>query len=319
MTNFLVPFLSIGNKPLEYPREEDSHAYSVSTKEELLDWVKNGDQMYRDLLVPVCVLASSPSSAFRYKSYADFLLIILDFRIAVTSVWPQPSANRVIHRIGKHIGGVERVKIGRYTILHVIDIAMSLPSHLPLATHGSVFESEVSNHKWNGNWAILVSMRQGNSVTSQNAISKWMAQVWLGGDAKSLFLQYSVFLFSLHSVVSYLSSPLITIIDQFKPDVRLHGYMVIHWVKQIYCDDLRDEPVPSECPTEIRTTYQAVRAKGHSETLDETWLRSHQAKGHSGRLDETRLRSHQAKGHLGMLDERPATRLHLHWAILLNR
>jgi len=66
------------------------------------------------------------------------------------------------------------------------------------------------------------------------------------------------------------------------------------------------------------TTYQAVRAKGHSETLDETRLRSHRAKGHSERLDETRLRSHRAKGHLRMLDERPATRLHSHWAILLH-
>ncbi|KAH9022625.1 hypothetical protein EDB85DRAFT_1895154 [Lactarius pseudohatsudake] len=91
---------NVAFEPLEYPREEDSHAYSVSTKEELLDWVKNGDQMYRDLLVPVCVLASSPSSAFRYKSYADFLLIILDFRIAVTSVWPQPSANRSLIQVG---------------------------------------------------------------------------------------------------------------------------------------------------------------------------------------------------------------------------
>ncbi|KAH9025243.1 hypothetical protein EDB85DRAFT_2149949 [Lactarius pseudohatsudake] len=84
-------------EPLEYPREEDSHAYSVTTKEELLDWVKNGDQTYRDLLVLVCVLASSPSSAFRYKSYADFFLIILDFCIAV---WPQPSANRSLIQVG---------------------------------------------------------------------------------------------------------------------------------------------------------------------------------------------------------------------------
>ncbi|KAH9043913.1 hypothetical protein EDB85DRAFT_2206628 [Lactarius pseudohatsudake] len=76
-------------EPLAYPREEDSHAYSVTTKEELLDWVKNGDQTYRDLLVPVCVLASSPSSAFRYKSYADFSFIILDFCIAAVSAWPQ--------------------------------------------------------------------------------------------------------------------------------------------------------------------------------------------------------------------------------------
>ncbi|KAH9027319.1 hypothetical protein EDB85DRAFT_1893013 [Lactarius pseudohatsudake] len=90
-----VPF-----EPLEYPREEDSHAYSVTTKEELLGWVKNGDQTYRDLLVPVCVLASSPSSAFRYKSYADFFLIILDFCIAVASVWPQPSANRSLIQVG---------------------------------------------------------------------------------------------------------------------------------------------------------------------------------------------------------------------------
>ncbi|KAH9038199.1 hypothetical protein EDB85DRAFT_2141961 [Lactarius pseudohatsudake] len=36
-------------EPLEYPREEDSHVYSVTTKEELLDWLKNGDQMYRDI------------------------------------------------------------------------------------------------------------------------------------------------------------------------------------------------------------------------------------------------------------------------------
>ncbi|KAH9015304.1 hypothetical protein EDB85DRAFT_1898792 [Lactarius pseudohatsudake] len=92
---FIVAF-----EPLEYPREEDSHAYSVTTKEELLDWVKNGDQTYRDLLVPVCVLASSPSSAFRYKSYADFFLIILDFCIAVASVWPQPSANRSLIQVG---------------------------------------------------------------------------------------------------------------------------------------------------------------------------------------------------------------------------
>ncbi|KAH9040491.1 hypothetical protein EDB85DRAFT_2286735 [Lactarius pseudohatsudake] len=39
---------NVAFEPLEYPREEDSHAYSVTTKEELLDWVKNGDQMYRD-------------------------------------------------------------------------------------------------------------------------------------------------------------------------------------------------------------------------------------------------------------------------------
>ncbi|KAH9033493.1 hypothetical protein EDB85DRAFT_1890180 [Lactarius pseudohatsudake] len=87
-------------EPLEYPREEDSHAYGVTTKEELLDWVKNGDQTYRDLLVPVCVLASSPSSAFCYKSYADFFLIILDFCIAVASVWPQTSANRSLIQVG---------------------------------------------------------------------------------------------------------------------------------------------------------------------------------------------------------------------------
>ncbi|KAH9015567.1 hypothetical protein EDB85DRAFT_1898644 [Lactarius pseudohatsudake] len=91
--------LCVAFEPLEYPRE-DSHAYSVTTKEELLDWLKNGDQTYRDLLVPVCVLASSPSSAFRYKSYADFFLIILDFCIAVASVWPQPSANRSLIQVG---------------------------------------------------------------------------------------------------------------------------------------------------------------------------------------------------------------------------
>ncbi|KAH9016251.1 hypothetical protein EDB85DRAFT_1898214, partial [Lactarius pseudohatsudake] len=101
---------SVAFEPLEYPREEDSHAYSVTTKEELLDWVKNGDQTYRDslmpldtrirLLVPVCVLASSPSSAFCYKSYADFFLIILDFCIAVASVWPQTSANRSLIQVG---------------------------------------------------------------------------------------------------------------------------------------------------------------------------------------------------------------------------
>ncbi|KAH9036302.1 hypothetical protein EDB85DRAFT_2143133 [Lactarius pseudohatsudake] len=42
------PRISVAFKPLEYPREEDSHAYGVTTKEELLDWVKNGDQTYRD-------------------------------------------------------------------------------------------------------------------------------------------------------------------------------------------------------------------------------------------------------------------------------
>ncbi|KAH9019442.1 hypothetical protein EDB85DRAFT_1896644 [Lactarius pseudohatsudake] len=40
-------------EPLEYLREEDSHTYSVTTKEELLDWVKNGDQTYRDSLMPL--------------------------------------------------------------------------------------------------------------------------------------------------------------------------------------------------------------------------------------------------------------------------
>ncbi|KAH9007482.1 hypothetical protein EDB84DRAFT_1572838 [Lactarius hengduanensis] len=40
--------VNVAFEPLEYPREEDSHAYSVTTKEELLDWVKNGDQTYRD-------------------------------------------------------------------------------------------------------------------------------------------------------------------------------------------------------------------------------------------------------------------------------
>ncbi|KAH9011583.1 hypothetical protein EDB85DRAFT_1900942 [Lactarius pseudohatsudake] len=91
---------TVAFEPLEYPREEDSHAYSVSTKEELLDWVKNGNQTYRDLLVPVCVLASSPSSAFRYKSYADFSFIILDFCIAAAPVWPQNSANRSLIQVG---------------------------------------------------------------------------------------------------------------------------------------------------------------------------------------------------------------------------
>ncbi|KAH9009129.1 hypothetical protein EDB84DRAFT_1446468 [Lactarius hengduanensis] len=40
-------------EPLEYPREEDSHVYSVTTKEELLDWLKNDDQTYRDSLMPL--------------------------------------------------------------------------------------------------------------------------------------------------------------------------------------------------------------------------------------------------------------------------
>ncbi|KAH9030061.1 hypothetical protein EDB85DRAFT_1891793 [Lactarius pseudohatsudake] len=90
---------NVAFEPPEYPREEDSHVYGVTTKEELLEWVKNGDQTYRNLLVPVCVLASSPSSAFCYKSYNNFFLIILDFYIAVASVWPQPSANRSLIQV----------------------------------------------------------------------------------------------------------------------------------------------------------------------------------------------------------------------------
>ncbi|KAH9010407.1 hypothetical protein EDB85DRAFT_1902073 [Lactarius pseudohatsudake] len=86
---------NVAFEPLEYPHEEDSHAYSITTKEELLDWLKNSDQMYRDslmpldtrirLLVPVC---SSSSSAPCYKLNADFSSIILDFCITVASVRP---------------------------------------------------------------------------------------------------------------------------------------------------------------------------------------------------------------------------------------
>ncbi|KAH9011628.1 hypothetical protein EDB85DRAFT_2159780 [Lactarius pseudohatsudake] len=52
---------AVAFEPLEYPREEDSHAYSVTTKEELLDWVKNGDQTYRDLSA-ISRTPTSPSS-----------------------------------------------------------------------------------------------------------------------------------------------------------------------------------------------------------------------------------------------------------------
>ncbi|KAH9012037.1 hypothetical protein EDB85DRAFT_1900613 [Lactarius pseudohatsudake] len=58
----LSPLL-VAFEPLEYPREEDSHAYSVTTKEELLDWVKNGDQTYRDLLVPLSAISRTPTSS----------------------------------------------------------------------------------------------------------------------------------------------------------------------------------------------------------------------------------------------------------------
>ncbi|KAH9022832.1 hypothetical protein EDB85DRAFT_2185328, partial [Lactarius pseudohatsudake] len=44
---------TVAFEPSEYPREEDSHAYSVTTKEELLDWLKNGDQTYRNSLMPL--------------------------------------------------------------------------------------------------------------------------------------------------------------------------------------------------------------------------------------------------------------------------
>ncbi|KAH9026456.1 hypothetical protein EDB84DRAFT_1610531 [Lactarius hengduanensis] len=44
-----LTYIAVAFGPLEYPREEDSHACSVTTKEELLDWVKNGDQTYRDV------------------------------------------------------------------------------------------------------------------------------------------------------------------------------------------------------------------------------------------------------------------------------
>ncbi|KAH9040490.1 hypothetical protein EDB85DRAFT_1886989 [Lactarius pseudohatsudake] len=93
--------LPVAFEPLEYPREEDSHAYSVTTKEELLDWVKNGDQTYCDVQKGPDELVPGPADTFCYKSYADFFLIILDFCIAVASVWPQTSANRMTYRLTK--------------------------------------------------------------------------------------------------------------------------------------------------------------------------------------------------------------------------
>ncbi|KAH9028481.1 hypothetical protein EDB85DRAFT_1892496 [Lactarius pseudohatsudake] len=39
---------SVAFEPLRYPCEEDSLTYSITTKEELLDWLKNGDQTHRD-------------------------------------------------------------------------------------------------------------------------------------------------------------------------------------------------------------------------------------------------------------------------------
>ncbi|KAH9041157.1 hypothetical protein EDB84DRAFT_1436603 [Lactarius hengduanensis] len=72
---------NVAFEPLEYPCEEDSHAYSVTTKEELLDWVKNGDQTYRDslmpldtwirLLVPLSTISRTPTPPSSFSTSAS--------------------------------------------------------------------------------------------------------------------------------------------------------------------------------------------------------------------------------------------------------
>ncbi|KAH9023475.1 hypothetical protein EDB85DRAFT_2151072 [Lactarius pseudohatsudake] len=96
MSNFETP--PVAFEPLEYPREEDSHAYSVTTKEELLDWVKNGDQTYRDRGLDV-LKSRLDNAAEKHAACARARTRLERFKLSPwPTPFPSPSYNDTWHR-----------------------------------------------------------------------------------------------------------------------------------------------------------------------------------------------------------------------------